>query len=370
MNALDRAAMLGAAVAVAILFLGVANTEAAEAVTFQGKTVTILVGSRAGGTTDLSARLFAPFVAKYLPGKPTAVVQNMPGAHNMTAMNYFAQRSKHNGQTMIMGSGSEVDPLNYRVPQSRYDPTTFAMIGGVNLGGSNLIIRKEALPRLMNKNAKPVSLGSIAGYPHVGMQMAAWAIGYLGWNARWVTGYGNSADLAVALERGEIDLTGLANETIPKIPPLLDKRKYVILYQTGTDGGTVRSTLPFMANVPMFSTAMRGKITDPIAQQAFNYWRNLSYLFKWMALPPKTPNSIIDVYRTMFHKTTVDPDFIAKSKKITSGFRTISSHELTATVRELGRVSSAALGVMTQLLQKQGLNVEALKKKRKRKKKK
>ena len=133
----------------------------ADDVSFKGKTVTVLVGSGTGGSTDLSARLVAPFFTKYVPGSPSAIVQNMPGAHNMTAMNYFTQRTKPDGLTVIIGSGSEADPINYRVPQSRYNPAEFEMIGGVNLGGTGMVVRNDARARLTAKGGAPVVLGSI-----------------------------------------------------------------------------------------------------------------------------------------------------------------------------------------------------------------
>lgn len=340
-----------------------------EPVSFKGQTVTILVGSKPGGTSDLSARLFTPFLSKYLPGQPTTIVQNMPGAHNMTAMNYFTQQVKPNGLTVIVGSGSEVNPLNYRVPQSRYDPTTFAMVGAINLGGSEMIIRNEALPRLKKGSGSPVALGSIAGYPHIGAQIAAWGIRYLGWNAKWVTGYGNNGDLAIALEKGEIDLTSLADESFLQNPRLLDKKEFTLIYQTGTESGTVPSKIPALAHVPLFSKAMEGKITDPVAKEAYEYWRNLSYLFKWIALPPETPQPIVAAYRSAFRKMVADPDFATQSKNITPGFSAMPVKELEETVRSVAKVRHEALGYMTTMLREQGLDVQLAKKKSKHKKK-
>ena len=106
------------------------QTPAAEAISFKGKTVTIVVGSSPGGTTDGSARLMAAGLSKHLPGTPSVVVQSKPGAHSLTAMNYFTEQVKPDGLTLAVGSGSQIDPTNYRVPQSRYDPNKFIMVGG------------------------------------------------------------------------------------------------------------------------------------------------------------------------------------------------------------------------------------------------
>src|SRR5437870_5658244 len=60
-----------------------------ESALFRGKTVTMIIGYAAGGGTDAFGRLTANFLARYLPGSPTVIVRNIPGADGITAMNYF-----------------------------------------------------------------------------------------------------------------------------------------------------------------------------------------------------------------------------------------------------------------------------------------
>lgn len=341
---------------------------AADAVSFKGKTITVLVGSKPGGSTDLSGRLIGPALAKYLPGHPNTIVQNMPGAHNLIALNYFTTQAKPDGLTISIASSSQTDPINYRVPQSHYDPTTFEMIGGVDLGGTSMVMRNDALSRLTDKKAPPVAMGTVSGYPHVGMLMAAWGIEYLGWNAKWVSGYSNNSDLSLALERGELDMTSLADAWFLQNPVLLDKSKFTIIYQTGSNDGTKPSEIPAISKVPLFTGMMKGKISDPVAKDAYEYWRNLSFVFKWAALPPKTPAPIVEAYREAFRKTVADPEFIANGQKLTPGFSVISAKDLTTAVQTLSKVSPEAMQYMTKLLNKQGLKVVEAKKKKKEKK--
>lgn len=358
------------AAALAAFFLpaGAVAATAADNVSFKGKSIVFLVGSNTGGSSDLSARLIAPLLAKYLPGKPGSIVRNMPGAHNLIALNHFVQRVKPDGLTVSVASSSQMDPINYRVPQSHYDPTTFVMVGGIDLGGTSMIIRNEALPRLKDKSAKPVAMGTVSGFPHVGMLMTAWGIKYLGWNAKWVSGYGNNSDLALAVQRGELDMTSLADAWYLQNPVLLDKSKYTIIYQTGSNGGTEPSKIPALAKNPLFTEVMKGKVTDPVAREAYEYWRNLSYVFKWAALPPKTPAPIAAVYREAYRKAVADPQFMARGRKITPGFSIISAEDLTAAVTTLAKVSPQAIDYMTKLLNEEGLKVVATKKEKKKKK--
>jgi tripartite-type tricarboxylate transporter receptor subunit TctC len=337
----------------------------AEGVSFSGKNITMIVGSAPGGSSDLSARLFVPFFMRYLPGNPVMVIQNMPGGHNVISMNYIAQQAKRDGTYIVAASGSEVDPLNYRVPQSHYDPAKLEIIGGINLGGSQMIVRNDALARMKDKSQPPIVMGSIAGYPHLGMQTAAWGIKYLDWNMRWVTGYGNNNDLGLAVERGEIDATSLSDSTFTQLSQLLDKGKYTLVSQTGTGGGKMPSGVASLKATPLFDKLMDGKVKDPVALEAYEYWRDLSYVFKWFALPPETPKPILDAYRAAFVKIVADPDFISKSETVAPGVTPYPVEDLIANVNEVAAVHPAALDYVTQLLREQGLNVEELRKEEK-----
>jgi len=296
------------------------------------------------------------FLSKYLPGSPGVIVQNRPGSHSLAAMSYFTQRVKPDGLTAAVGSSSQLDPATYRLPQSHYDPTHFAMAGGVDLGGGILIIRREAEPRLADKATNPVVMGSVSGYPHTTMLMAAWGIDYLGWNVRWVAGYPSpTSAMVLALERGEIDMTGFSATGLTG--SLLDPSKYTVNYQTGSRGCTMPSSLRAVAGTPVFATAMQGKIADPLAQKAFDYWCNSTSTLVWLALPPGTPARIIDAYRAAFSAIAADRDFVEQGRMFSEEFSAVSWQSVTATVRAYGQVSPQVIGFMPQMLHRQGLRV-------------
>ena len=330
---------------------------AAEEPSFKGKVVTIIVGTTTGGTTDFSARLMGAFLAKQLPGAPNIVVQNRPGAHALNALNYFATQAKPDGLTLAVASITELDPQNYRVAQSQYDPSRFAMVGGIELGGGVLILRREALPRLRDKSAAPVSMGSSSGYPHVTMLMAAWGRDFLGWNMRWVQGYpSETAAIVLALQRGEIDMTGFSATGLSD--DLLDASKYAVVYQTGSNAGTRPSPLPALAETPLFATAMQGKIADPLAQRAFDYWCQTTSVRTWLALPPGTSPEIVASYRAAYRAVASDPAFVAQGKIFSQDFAPLDAEALSATVQALALASPEILGYMPQMLRGQGLTIQ------------
>ena len=271
-------------------------------------------------------------------------------------MNYFVKQVAPDGLTMAMGSTTQADPLLYRKPQSQFDPTTFPIVGGIGRGGTVLLIRKDAERRLYDTIAPPVIMGALGGVPRSGMQTTAWGIEYLGWNARWVVGYRGTNDLMIALERGEIDMTSTAN--LFQIQKLLSTGKFKIVSQSGAlqNGQTVAR--PEFGSAPLFATLMSGKITDPIAQKAFDYWASMTSLDKWFALPPNTSTAVLDTYRAAYAAVVADPDFIKHGKKISEDFEPMTHEDVAFLIGRLGASPPEAIAHISAMLRRQGIEVE------------
>lgn len=326
-----------------------------SATDFKGKQVFMVIGFPPGGGTDLSGRMLAEFLSKYLPGQPDVLVRNIPGADGLTATNHFVQQVKPDGLTILMASASTSDPIHYRKPEAKYDPSKFVIIGGVGRGGSVMVIRNEAADRLGDKSKPPAIMGTPAGVPKSGNLMTTWGIEYLGWNAKWVTGYKGTKDLGIAIERGEIDMVSTSN--MSEVEHMTRTGKARMLTQTGTiqNGKYVpRSDAP---KVPVLGNMMQGKIVDPIAGKAFAYYQALTAMDKWLVLPPGTPADIAEVYRTAFAQASADPHFFERGKKISEDFEARSTADIELLVRTLWETPDAALGHVNTLLKKQGIGI-------------
>jgi tripartite-type tricarboxylate transporter receptor subunit TctC len=320
---------------------------------FEGKSITMIIGYAPGGGTDAAGRLIAQAIAKHLPGSPSVIVQNVPGADGITAMNYFVQQVKPDGLTITMGSSTQGDPINYRKPQAKFDPSKLHMIGGVGRGGSMVVINKDTEKRLYDKSQPPVIMGSLGGIPRSGQQTTAWGIELLGWNAKWVLGYRGTNDLFVALERGEIDMTASSN--LFQVGKLVEGGKAKVLTQTGTfqDGKIVaRSEFP---DVPVFPNMVQGKIKDPLHEKGFNYWFSLVMLDKWLALPPDTPAPMVELYRTAYAKMVKDAEFLDRGKKISEDFEPQSAQEVEGLIKTLADTPPEAFDYITDMLKRQGI---------------
>src|SRR5713101_2403163 len=96
---------------------------------YSGKTVTIIVGYKPGGGYDATARLLARHLPKHIPGKPTVIVQNMPGGNSIIAANHLYNVARPDGLTI--GTFNRNLPIAQltRVQGVKYDMTRFAWIG-------------------------------------------------------------------------------------------------------------------------------------------------------------------------------------------------------------------------------------------------
>jgi tripartite-type tricarboxylate transporter receptor subunit TctC len=341
------------ALSLAAALLMCTGAAAQAPVSFEGKNITMIIGYPAGGGTDASGRLIAQYLAKHLPGSPTIVVHNQPGADGVTAMNFFFQQVKPDGLTLTMGSSTQGDPVVYKKDQARYDPTKLQFVGGIGRGGSTVVIRKEAEERLYDKTKPPVIMGAVGGVPRSGMQTTAWGIEILDWNAKWVLGYPGTNDLFVALERGEIDMTASSN--LFQVAKLLETGKVKVLTQTGslTDGKFLpRSEF---GDVPVFPNQVEGKVKDPLQEKGYKYWFSLVLLDKWLALPPETPQPIVKVYQEAFAKMIKDPEFQERGRKMSQDFEAQVAGDVEKLIKTLGETPPEAFDYIRAMLKRQGL---------------
>ncbi len=145
---------------------------------FTGKTVKLILGQASGGGADTSARLIAAFIGNYLPGNPTIIVQNMPGANGIVASNALANQVTPDGLTFYAGSASQVVAAAEKNPNAKYDPATWEFIGAVQQPGTVLVAAKSAIPRLTNPAAEPVIMAQV-GVARPGALFTIWGKEFL-----------------------------------------------------------------------------------------------------------------------------------------------------------------------------------------------
>lgn len=347
MNAVAAAGFLAAAL------ISSASAPAAAEVSFQGKQVNVIIGSKPGGGTDGQGRLVGSYLAKYLPGKPTVTYSNIPGSSGIKAINHFVQRTKSDGTSFLSASSVSLEPTTLRNKDVvKYDPREFAIVGGVSAGGTVMIMKADAKARLNDKSAPPVVVGAVDA-TRTGLSMALWGSEFLNWNTKWVIGYGGTSALMMAIQQGEIDMTGTSN--LFHLKKLLDGGKFVGVVQAGDlEGGkfTARKTFP---DIAVFPDLVLPKV-DGVAKEAFESWLYSNQVGKWFALPPNTPADVVETYRNAYQQIMKDPHFVEQARnQFSADFEPMSAHDVTLVVNALASTSDAALHYTTELRVKHGL---------------
>jgi tripartite-type tricarboxylate transporter receptor subunit TctC len=172
---------------------------------YRGKSLTLIVGYSAGGGYDTYARLLARHIGKHIPGQPAVVVQNMPGAGSLRAANYLFNVAPKDGSTIGMFSrGLAMEPL-IGSSATQFDATKFTWLGSGTEEASVFVLWHAAPVKTWADMLRtPFSVGGegSGSDPDV---YAALLRNSFGAKLRLVTGYPGTAEIALALERGEMD---------------------------------------------------------------------------------------------------------------------------------------------------------------------
>jgi len=182
-------------------------TGAAQSSPYEGKTVTIVVGFKAGGGYDRTARILARHLPKHIPGKPNVIVQNMPGANSITAANHVYAVAKPDGLTIGTFNRNLVLAQLTNVPGVKFDMTKFAWIGSAASETTVLAIRSDLQFNSfdeLRKSGKTVVIGATGPGANT-YDFPLLLKEFLGVNFKIVSGYSSSADIMLAIERKEVD---------------------------------------------------------------------------------------------------------------------------------------------------------------------
>jgi tripartite-type tricarboxylate transporter receptor subunit TctC len=178
----------------------------AKAEGFAGKTIDLLVGAPPGGGYDIYARLVGKHLGRHIPGNPNIVVKNMPGAGSAKAAQFIAQMAPKDG-TAIAGimPGAIMGPLLDEKAEALFDPTKVEYVGTANSGTRVCVTLKGSSIKTFED-----TLTHKAKFAGVSVNDSTQEYGYLhkrtsGAQYDVVTGYRGTAEIALALERGEVD---------------------------------------------------------------------------------------------------------------------------------------------------------------------
>jgi tripartite-type tricarboxylate transporter receptor subunit TctC len=286
----------------------------AQANFYQGKTITLVVSSTAGGGYDLWARLMARYIVKYIPGNPSIIVQNMPGAGNIIGANYVYGIAKPDGLTIgAFNPALYFDQLVGR-SEVKFDWAKFNWIGSPEKNDIVYYVRADAPFKTIDdlRNAKePPKCGS-TGTGSTGHYIPRLMEETLGIKTQIVSGYPGAGDIELAIERGEVLCWSPLLATYFGREPYKrwHKSGYVrVLMQTGAKRD------PRLKDVPTLSELMQQYNTSEAGRRLAKVILTAATLGRPVAAPPGTPPDRVKTLRAGYAEAIADPELLAEAAK-------------------------------------------------------
>ncbi len=193
--------------AIAAMFaLALAAARAAADDFYAGKTITVIVGYAPGGGVDTSARVVARNLVRFIPGRPSVVVQNMEAAAGLVAATHISRRVAPDGLTLGVPGRSWFIEGIVKSPGVTFDPSRFSYIGSPGAVNSVMVVRASTgVTSFATLKAAPRTLtfGALRSTTPTAMVPAMLAM--RGAPIRVVPSYGSTARVLIALEQGEVE---------------------------------------------------------------------------------------------------------------------------------------------------------------------
>lgn len=289
------------------IFALAASTAAKAQDFYKGKTVKIVVGSSAGGGYDAYARLLARHMPKYIPGEPTMVVVNMPGADGIIAANHLDNLAERDGT--VFGTFNRYVVLLKLLgsQQAKFDPEKLSWIGTTASYSDNayLLVIRSALPHRtvddLRNPQMPIHMGT------TGTDVPAILKEALGLNLKLVSGYKGSDDLELAFTRSEVDGHTSGWSSIQS------------RHADWLTSNFIRPMIQFgridrIASLPDVPTAR--ELAKTAEDRALIEFSELPLLIaRPFAAPPGVPADRLAILRQAFMKAVADPQYLEEGNK-------------------------------------------------------
>jgi tripartite-type tricarboxylate transporter receptor subunit TctC len=322
---------------------GLVNVQAQDF--YQGKTIRVIVATTPGGGFDAYSRMLTRHMGKYIPGHPTFVVENMPGAAFLIGTNYLYRQAKPDGLTLgnwigtlvlhqVMGrTGIEFDARKFEyvgAPVKNHDTCVMARASGIDSAQKWL------------SSPTPVKMGATppGSTPYDNATVLKDALGL---PMQIVSGYKGTAEIRLALDGGEVaGLCGLAWASIKVTwrKQLESGEVKVVLQNTAT-------AHPELGDVPLAISFAKNDAGRKLIQLALHDVGAITYLYSF---PPGTPKDRVQIFRKAFQATLKDAEFVAEAKKGNFELDPVAGEELEKIVNGFFKADPATVNRLRELL--------------------
>lgn len=295
-----------------------------EADFFKSHEITVYIGYAPGGGYDLQCRIFAAHLGKHLPGNPTVIAKNQPGAGSLRLANELYNILPKDGTALGMIGEALVLQQVLGAPEARFDATKFDWIGRIAESGSVLVVRPDApIANIEDARTHETTIG-VPGAGSVNALTLNVLDHVLGTKFKLISGYEGSAQIHLAVERGEVQ--GSGSTPWPFDKQWVVKQKLRPIYQA-----TLEPTLdPDLAGVPTVLQLARSDDDRAL----FRFFWLYTVIGRSIVAPPGVPAERLAVLRAAFDATVADPAFIADANKANIELAVLDGEKLAALIRD------------------------------------
>ena len=299
---------------VLLLVVGWHSNLPAQTPFYQGKTINIVVGTKAGDVYDLYPRLLAEYWTKHIPGNPNIIVQNVPGAASLIAANQVYNVAKPDGLTL-----AAIYPALYfdqliKKPEAKYDWTKWNWLGSPVKSNHLLYMRADTPYKSIDdvRKATAAPKCGATGIASTGYYMPKLLEEVLGSKFDIVSGYVSGQDIDLAVERGELQCRAFTITAYFAREPFISwrKRNFTnVLIQTGTQRDARLKESPTIYELmDRYKSNDAARALAKVILASGDFGRPL-------VAPPGVPADRVKILRGSFDKVIKDPALLAEAER-------------------------------------------------------
>ena len=275
---------------------------------YRGKTVAMVVGSTTGGGYDTMTRAIARFIGKHIPGNPTVVVRNMPGAGGITALNYIYNAAERDGSVLaLVQNNTPLEPL-FGTKQARYDATRLNWLGTPSFEVAMVLLwHSVSVNSVADLKSRETQMGA-SGANSTPAFYTRLLNATLGTRMKLVNGYPGQNDALLAMERGELDgyPSVFKSALTSTRPTWLAEKLAKAIVQYGPE------RLRDLGDVPFAPDLLTNEDDKLLMQAAFAPLA----LGRPLVMPPDVPADRVAAMRQALAETFADPEFRVEGERL------------------------------------------------------
>jgi tripartite-type tricarboxylate transporter receptor subunit TctC len=294
---------------------------------YRGKQITFVIGYGPGGGYDLYARMLGRFIGAHIPGNPTIVPQNMPGAGSRSAANWLYRVAPQDSTVIAcLGQATPTDQALSQ-PGVQFDAGKFNWIGNLSLVNNTLFVSAASgVSTFAQAKTKQIAIGATGAsspsvlYPQVSNNL-------LGSKFKIIAGYPGGGDINIAIERHELDGRGSDSWASMKTthPDWLRDHTINILFQVGP------RREPDLPDVPLWTELAE----NDDQRQVLALLSGDVSVGRPILTAPNVPADRVKALRQAFADTMRDPQFIEAAKQANMEINPMEGDELQQVVEKI-----------------------------------